>query len=105
MSAAPVDVFDKACSSNNDPALCNNSSGSGLFGIIRTIIQVMLIIGGIMAVIMIILGGIRYTTSNGDQADVKAAKRHDSLRNCWARGDYFRVCDCDMGCWQALDKR
>lgn len=74
VQAAPVDVFDKACSSNNDPALCNNSSGSGLFSIIRTIIQVMLIIGGIIAVIMIILGGIRYTTSNGDQADVKAAK-------------------------------
>jgi hypothetical protein len=34
----------------------------------------MLIIGGIIAVIMIILGGIRYTTSNGDQAGVKAAK-------------------------------
>lgn len=75
VQAAPVDVFDKACSSNSsDPALCNNSNGSGLFGIIRTIIQVMLIIGGIIAVIMIILGGIRYTTSNGDQADVKAAK-------------------------------
>lgn len=73
-SAAPVDVFKDACANSSDPTLCNSSKGDDLYGVIRTIIQVMLIIGGIIAVIMIILGGIRYTTSNGDQADVKAAK-------------------------------
>jgi hypothetical protein len=72
--ADPVDVFKDACSGSSDTTLCKNTSGSGIFGIIRTVIQVMLIIGGIIAVIMIILGGIRYTTSNGDPADVKAAK-------------------------------
>lgn len=69
----PVDVFKNACN-GNDAALCKDTGGSGIFSIIRTVIQVMLVIGGIIAVIMIILGGIRYMTSNGDQTDVKAAK-------------------------------
>ncbi len=55
-------------------AICGDQGGGGLFSVIRSIIQVLLIIAGIIAVIMIIIGGIRYTTSNGDQADVKAAK-------------------------------
>jgi len=70
---APVDVFTTACSGNN-AALCKSSTGSGLFGVIKIVIQVMLLIGGVIAVIMIILGGLRYMTSNGDQADVKSAK-------------------------------
>lgn len=69
----PVDVFNGACSGNN-AEFCPDSSGDGIFGIIKVVIRVILIIGGIIAVIMIIIGGIRYMTSNGDQADVKAAK-------------------------------
>lgn len=72
--AAAGDVFDDACkSSNNNPAVCGGS-GSGVFSIIKTVIQVLLMVGGIVAVIMIIIGGIRYVTSAGDQTDVKAAK-------------------------------
>ena len=41
---------------------------------ITNIVNVMLFILGAIAVIMIIIGGIRYTTSNGDPANVKAAK-------------------------------
>lgn len=76
-AASTTDVFTEACKNAQDGIGCENgkaATGSGIFSIIRTVIQVMLIIGGIIAVIMIILGGIRYTTSNGDQADVKAAK-------------------------------
>jgi uncharacterized membrane protein YqiK len=76
-AADPVDVLTEACKANPNGVGCENgkpATGSGLFTIIKTIIQVMIVIGGIIAVIMIILGGIRYITSNGDQADVKAAK-------------------------------
>lgn len=73
-SAAPVDVFTDACTNSSDPTLCKSSKGDDLYGVIRTVIQVMLVIGGIIAVIMIIIGGIRYMTSGGDQADVKSAK-------------------------------
>jgi hypothetical protein len=42
--------------------------------LIQNVINVILFIVGSAAVIMIIVGGIRYVTSNGDQANVKAAK-------------------------------
>jgi len=42
--------------------------------LITNITNVLLFIAGAVAVIMIIVGAIRYVTSNGDQADVKAAK-------------------------------
>jgi len=41
---------------------------------IKTIVNVMLFILGAIAVIMIIIGGIRYATSNGDASNTKAAK-------------------------------
>ena len=78
--AAPGDVFDNACTASKssaypdgNPAVCGNK-GDGLFGIIKTVIQVLLIVAGVVAVIMIIIGGIRYVTSSGDQAHVKGAK-------------------------------
>lgn len=74
VSASPVDVFQGACSGSSDTAICKDSSGSGLFGVIKSIIQVMLVISGIIAVIMIIVGGIRYSVSHGDQSHIKAAK-------------------------------
>lgn len=69
--ADTVDVLNKgACSGSS---ICSGSN-TGLFSVIRTVIQVMLTIAGAVAVIMIIIGGIRYVTSAGDQSDVKAAK-------------------------------
>ena len=73
--AAPVDVFTETCKNNSgDAVLCSKSDGSGIFTVIKQVIQVMLIVAGIVAVIMIVIGGIKYTTSNGDQAHVKSAK-------------------------------
>jgi len=46
----------------------------GTGGIVTTIINVLLFIVGILCVIMIIFGGIRYTTSTGDKTRVDAAK-------------------------------
>lgn len=59
----------------------NSAKGKGqssdLFGdqgVFRTITNVLLFLISAIAVIMLIIGGIRYTTSNGDQSNVKAAK-------------------------------
>lgn len=41
---------------------------------IKTIVGILLFVLGAIAVIMIIIGGIRYTTSNGDANQTKAAK-------------------------------
>jgi multisubunit Na+/H+ antiporter MnhB subunit len=45
-----------------------------LTDLIKIIVNIMLFILGAIAVIMIIIGGIRYTTSNGEAANTKAAK-------------------------------
>lgn len=53
----------------------DDGNGAGAFtNIISSIINILLFIIGAVAVIMIIIGGIRYTTSNGDQAQVTSAK-------------------------------
>lgn len=41
---------------------------------IKNVVNVLLFILGAIAVIMIIIGGIRYTTSNGDASNIKSAK-------------------------------
>lgn len=71
-SAVPVDVFSD-CKANGGATVCGGSS-SGIFTVIRNIIEILLIVAGIVAVIMIIIGGIRYITSNGRDAEVKGAK-------------------------------
>ncbi|MDB5183849.1 MAG: rane protein of unknown function [Candidatus Saccharibacteria bacterium] len=41
---------------------------------LKSIVNIMLFVLGAIAVIMIVIGGIRYTTSNGDAAQTKGAK-------------------------------
>jgi hypothetical protein len=48
--------------------------GTGITGLIKTIINVLSIIVGVVAVIMIIIGGFRYITSGGKQESVTGAK-------------------------------
>lgn len=49
-------------------------SGSDVNTIVRTIIQVVIYVVGLLAVVMIIIGGILYSTSAGDPGKVKKAK-------------------------------
>ena len=82
LAALPVAVVSAAsCSS---PVDCiqqgtddvNNESGGGLKleDGIKNIVNVLLFILGAIAVVMIIIGGVRYTTSNGDASAIKGAK-------------------------------
>lgn len=41
---------------------------------IKSVVNVLLFVLGAIAVIMIIIGGLRYTTSNGDAGSIKGAK-------------------------------
>ncbi|MCL2445044.1 pilin [Candidatus Saccharibacteria bacterium] len=45
-----------------------------LESVVRNIINTLLFVIGIVSVIMIIVGGIRYSTSNGDSGKIAAAK-------------------------------
>ena len=52
----------------------NEAGGLTMTQVISTVLNAMLFIVGLLAVIMLIYGGIRYVTSHGDKAQVTAAK-------------------------------
>lgn len=53
-----------------------NSEGdiTGNNGIVVTVAEVLVYAAGILSVIMLIIGGIKYATSNGDSGNLKSAK-------------------------------
>jgi len=55
---------------------CTGSEGSSekLSSIIKTIINILSVIVGVVAVVMIIFGGLKYITSGGDSSNVSSAK-------------------------------
>ena len=67
--AAPSDEVKKGVT-----AIGGNSSTTDPADIIALIVKVLLFIIGAVAVIMIIIGGIRYTISQGDSSAVTGAK-------------------------------
>lgn len=52
----------------------NSGSSTDLTGLIKKVINILLFLTGAVAVIMIIIGGIRYVTSGGEQAQITGAK-------------------------------
>lgn len=76
--AAPVayaggtDVFENACNNNAaaDSAACDGVSNknpvAGSNGVLLRVVRIVSIIAGIAAVIMMMVGGFMYITSNGD---------------------------------------
>ncbi len=50
------------------------NQGTDLTTVFRTVVNIMLFIVGAVAVIMLVIGGLRYVTSNGDQNAVSGAK-------------------------------
>jgi hypothetical protein len=79
---AHADISDKAsCGANLnvDPdctakATADKGSGTKLNEIVELVINLFSVIVGVIAVIMIIVGGLKYITSGGDSAGVTSAK-------------------------------
>jgi hypothetical protein len=72
---AQVDVF-QACSGNSDTAVCK-ATGNKLFGpnsIWTNILNTLIYATGAISALMIVIGGLRYTISAGDQGGVNSAK-------------------------------
>jgi len=72
---AAVNVFQN-CGSNADTAVCK-ATGDKLFGpnsIWTNIINTLIFITGSISVLMIVIGGLRYTISGGDQGAISSAK-------------------------------
>lgn len=71
--ALAVNVFDQ-CSGNADNAVCKAQGSDKASSMIQVVINILLYALGIIAIIMIIVGGIRYTTSGGDASSLKTAR-------------------------------
>lgn len=69
--AAPVDVLKKC---DDESQVCKGTDKNSLFGLIGNVVNLLIVISGVIAVIMIIIGGIRYTTSAGDAGQAKSAR-------------------------------
>jgi hypothetical protein len=88
LSLAPLAVETASAATNPKAELCKgsggtwngstcsnaNSGGVTVQGTFKNIVDVLLFIIGAVAVIMIIIGGIRYTLSGGDSSAVNSAK-------------------------------
>lgn len=77
--AVECDDSDIANTGLNGSADCAAGTGqaeslSGEGGVFQTVTNILLFIIGAVAVIMLVIGGIRYTISNGDSNQVTAAK-------------------------------
>lgn len=72
---AAVNVFQN-CGGNADTAVCK-ATNDKLFGpnsIWTNIINTLIFVTGSISVLMIVIGGLRYATSGGDQGGINSAK-------------------------------
>lgn len=75
LSPAPalaINVFNQC--SGNPSVICQSANKDSATSMVKNIINVVLYVLGIVAVIMIIVGGFRYVISGGDAGSVTAAK-------------------------------
>ncbi len=73
--AASVAALDpSAAVKDGVTAAGDDGSGKGLRGQLKTVVNVLLFVLGSIAVIMIVVGGIRYALSAGDSSAITAAK-------------------------------
>lgn len=73
LTTAPVSA-DAKTQINEGVGSVNDGNQTDLSGFITNIINIMLFLAGAVAVLMIIIGGIRFVTSGGDAGSVKSAK-------------------------------
>lgn len=80
--AAPVDVLQTCTDADGDgitdeaseSKVCQGTNKNSLNGLIVNVVNLLIMITGVIAVIMIVIGGIRYTTSAGDAGQTKTAR-------------------------------
>ncbi len=73
-AATPSTATDSACTAITGNTDCKTSSGVSVNSLIRTIINILSFVVGVVAVIMVIIGGFNYVTSGGDSNKVSSAK-------------------------------
>lgn len=68
-----INVFSGSCSADPGAALCKSKSDNAS-NMIHNIINLLIYAVGIISVIMIVIGGLRYTLSGGDSSGLNSAK-------------------------------
>ena len=71
--AHAIDAIADQCKGVTDSAVCAKQN-SNVNDVVKTLINVLLFIVGAISVVMIIVGGLLYTTSAGDSTRVTKAK-------------------------------
>lgn len=73
--AAPQDAICAGIGSASGSSGCaDDPADTGVNDVLRTVVNILSIILGIAAVIMIIIGGLKYVTSGGDSSKTASAK-------------------------------
>lgn len=69
-------IADDVCAGNTNSIICKKKATGEqeVKNTVKTVINSLLFVVGIITVIMIIVGGIRYATSNGDPGSITGAK-------------------------------
>jgi hypothetical protein len=72
-------LFGDACNGNTDSSVCNDAKNNdnpiyGPNGIVKVVVNILSIIIGVAAVIILIIAGIQYMLSTGDPTKVNNAK-------------------------------
>lgn len=74
-AAYAIDPIGEACKSSPNSPLCKSKSEADKGEqLMRNVVNTLLFLLGIVSTIMIIIGGMRYTTANGDSNQIQAAK-------------------------------
>lgn len=71
--AGAVNPFDNACKNGGTSEICKAKNDSA-DDLVQAIIGILLWAVGVISVIMIIVGGIRYAISGGDASQIKSAR-------------------------------
>ncbi len=79
VSAGPFDAAkEQACQglefSEGDSTSCNDSDGEKINSTVTSAINMLSLVVGVVAVIMVIVGGLKYVTSQGDSGGITSAK-------------------------------
>lgn len=74
-----ADPLNPICATQPNSTVCsgrgNNDPLSGPNGVILKIARVVAILGGVLAIVVIIISGIRYVAANGDAQQAAGARR------------------------------
>ncbi len=76
-ASAVINPLDTACEGDNSSSQICKDKGTKLFGPgspWTNIVNTMIYVVGAVAVVMIVIGGLKYTLANGDQNAIKGAK-------------------------------